>query len=82
MVERRGSGIITPRPPTVSRKGGYAFARCRWEAVMGKKRQKLIDWVEEQKAQQEPEKPPTREELVKKLIRVRSKRSLIKSSHG
>lgn len=47
---------------------------------MGKKRQKLIDWVEEQKA--EPEKPPTREELVKKLIRVRSKRPLIKSSHG
>ena len=48
---------------------------------MGKKKKTLVEWAEEQKAQQEPEKM-TREELVKTLVKVRKKRPLIKSSHG
>lgn len=53
------------------------------EAEMGKKNKKpLIEWQQEQQAAQEPEKPMTREEIVKALDKVRKKRPRIKSSHG
>lgn len=42
-----------------------------------KKKQKLIDWQEEQKE----EKVLTREELLKALLKVKRKRPLIRSSH-
>lgn len=50
---------------------------------MGKKNKKsLIDWQAEERAKTEPEKPMTREEVVKALDKVRRKRPCIRSSHG
>ncbi len=46
-----------------------------------KKKQKLIDWQEEQKPVEE-EKVLTREELLKTLLKVKRKRPLIRSSHA
>lgn len=48
---------------------------------MGKKK-KMVDWQAEEKAKQEPEKPMTREEIVKALDKVRQGRPRFRSSHG
>jgi hypothetical protein len=45
------------------------------------KKQKMVEWQQEEQAKQEPEKPATREELMKALIKIKRKRPLIKSSH-
>lgn len=50
---------------------------------MGKRKSKhFVDWVAEQQATQEPEKPMTREEVVKALDKVRKKRPRIRSHGG
>jgi hypothetical protein len=49
---------------------------------MGKKKKPLKEWQDEQKKEEpQEEKPLTREELMKALLRIKKKRPNIKSSH-